>query len=52
MRYLDIYDYVQKFSIYIQSKSGFNILVDLHNNFLTILFKIFFIAIASLNKAD
>ena len=42
MRYRYIYDYVKSFSIYLQIKSGFTILVDLHTNYLTILFKVLF----------
>ena len=42
MRYLDVYGWVQKFSIYIQSKLDFTILADLQTNCLTILFKFLF----------
>ena len=40
MRYLNVYGWVEKCSIYIQIKSAFIILVDLHTNYLTILFEV------------
>ena len=40
IRYLDTFDEVKKFSIYMQSKSGFTILVDLNTNHLTTLSKV------------
>ena len=42
IRYLDVYGWVQKLSIYIKSKSVFTILAKIHTNFLTLFDKILF----------